>query len=208
MRAIDGDCAVADGEFHGAGDGGAAGLGCGRAGGGLDLGEDGVDAWGGGFADPEFAEGGADVVLESSAVGIERGRRPLAVGDKSLEALLPEVEEMVDLVECAELAGAVVLGAVLELAEELVLRGALGAAGGGDVAQVAVVVAKVGLGQVAGGLAFGVGLVDPGRDASPSPDGQWWPRHVMPPTGAMVGCSDARGPARYEVAVTVRNSVM
>jgi hypothetical protein len=27
-------------------------------------------------------------------------------------------------------------------------------------------------------------------------------------TGAMVGCSDARGPARYEVAVTVRNSVM
>jgi hypothetical protein len=29
----------------------------------LDLEQDGVEAWGGGFADVEFADGGTDVVL-------------------------------------------------------------------------------------------------------------------------------------------------
>jgi hypothetical protein len=142
---VDGDGAVADGEFHGAGDDGAAGLGGGGAGGGFDLGEDGVDAWGGGFADAEFAQGGPDVILEGSAVGVERGGRSPAVGDQRLEALLPQIEEMVDPVQCSEFAGAAGVGAVLKFLEEGAFGGGLGLAVGGDRAEVAVVVSEPGL---------------------------------------------------------------
>jgi len=39
----------------------------------LDVGQDGVEARGGGFADVEFADRGADVVLEGAPVGVQRG---------------------------------------------------------------------------------------------------------------------------------------
>lgn len=55
---VDGEGAVADGEFHRVGDDGAAGSGGGGAGVVLDVGEDGVEALGGGFTDVEFADGG------------------------------------------------------------------------------------------------------------------------------------------------------
>jgi hypothetical protein len=34
-----------------------------------------------------------------------------------------------------------------------------------------------------------VGLPDRGGDPSPGSDGQWWSRHLKPPTFSMVGCS-------------------
>jgi hypothetical protein len=77
---VDGGGAVADGEFHGAGDDGAAGLGGGGAGVVLDVGEDGVEALGGGFVDVEFADGGTDMVGEGAPVRGERGGRSGAVG--------------------------------------------------------------------------------------------------------------------------------
>ena len=70
---VDRGGAVADGECHRTGDDGAAGSGGGGAGVVLDVGEHGVEALGGGFADAEFAEGGADVVLDGASVGVEGG---------------------------------------------------------------------------------------------------------------------------------------
>jgi hypothetical protein len=68
---VRGHGAIADGEVHGTGDDGAAGSGGGGAGVVLDVGEDVVEALGGGFADVEFADGGTDMVVEGAPVGSE-----------------------------------------------------------------------------------------------------------------------------------------
>jgi hypothetical protein len=68
-----------------------------------------------------------------------------AVADQALEPLLPQIEEVVDLVHRGELAGLVGLGAVLELLQESALGGSLGLAVGRDRTDVAVVVAELGL---------------------------------------------------------------
>ncbi|GAA3597819.1 hypothetical protein GCM10022235_81940 [Kribbella ginsengisoli] len=142
---VDGDGAVADGELHQAGDDGSAGFGCWWAGVLLDLGDDGVDAGCGCFADAEFAEGGADVVLEGAEVGVQRGGGAGAVGDLLLELGDPKVDEVVDLVHRRELAALAGLGAILELLEQGALGGCRGFGVGRHVADLAVMVAEVGL---------------------------------------------------------------
>jgi hypothetical protein len=87
------------------------------------------------------------------------------------ELRFPQVEEAVDLVEEGALGG----------------RRGLGV--GGDVANLAVVVAEVGLGSDADRLAVVVGLHDLGGDSSPGADGQRRSRHLRPPTWSTVGCS-------------------
>jgi hypothetical protein len=199
---VDGDGAVADGEFHGARDDGAAGPGSGCAGMVLDAGENVVEAWGGGFADVEFADSGANVVVEGAPVGVQRGWRSGAVGDQSFEPSLPEVQEVVDLVHLGEFGGVVGLGAVLEFGEQGGSRGGLGGSGGGDGADFAVVVPESGVCQVFDGLAVLLGLHGPGGDLSPGSDGQRCPRHGLPPTDMSVtcstlsGCGDRRGRKR------------
>ncbi|WP_405072001.1 hypothetical protein OG558_22165 [Kribbella sp. NBC_01510] len=66
---VDGDSAVPDGKVHRARDDGTAGSGGGGAGVILDVGEDSVEALGDGFTDVEFADGGAEIVLEGAPVG-------------------------------------------------------------------------------------------------------------------------------------------
>ena len=70
---VRGDGAIADGKFHRTRDDGTTGPGGRWAGVLLDVGEDGVEALGGGFADVEFADGGTEMVLEGAPVGGERG---------------------------------------------------------------------------------------------------------------------------------------
>lgn len=155
----------------------------------LDLGDHGVDAGCGCFADAEFAEGGADVVLDGTQVRVEGGGGAGSVGDLILELGDPEVEEVVDLVHGGELSAMAGLGAVLEFLEQGTLGGGRGFAVGGHVSDLAVVVAEVGLRADARGLAVVVGLHDLGGDPSPGADGQRWSRHLKPPTCSMVGCS-------------------
>jgi hypothetical protein len=181
---VDGDGAVADGEFHGAGDDGAAGLGGGCSCGGFDFGEDGVEAWGDGFTDAEFAEGGADVVLEGTAVGVQGCRGAFVVGDQAFEPLLPQIEEVVHLVHRGELAGLVGLGPVLELLKQRTLGRRLVLAEGSHRADMTVVVAEPRLGSVADRLAVLIGPLDRGGDPSPGSDGQW-----VPPTSVVGGSS-------------------
>jgi hypothetical protein len=111
------------------------------------------------------------------------------VGDQSFESLLPEVEEVVDLVYRGELAGLVGPSPVLELLQESLLGSGLGAVDGGHVPDDTIVIAEFRLRPPLDGLAVVVGLDDPGGDASPGPDRQGWSRHVMPPTGVVVGRS-------------------
>jgi hypothetical protein len=49
---------------------------------------------GSGFADAEFADRWADVVLDGASVGVEGRGGPFAVGDQALEPLLPEAHEV------------------------------------------------------------------------------------------------------------------
>ncbi|GAA1114671.1 hypothetical protein GCM10009630_10050 [Kribbella jejuensis] len=95
----------------------------------------------------------------------------------------------IDLVGCGEVAGVIGLCAVLELEAQGGPGGGLGGAGGGDGADLPVVVAEPGVGQVLGGFVVLGGLQGPGGDLSPGSDGQWCPRHVLPPTGVSVTCS-------------------
>jgi hypothetical protein len=101
---------------------------------------------GGGLADAEFGEGGSDVVLDCASVGVEGGGGSFPIRDPLLELLLPEVYEVGDLVHRGEGAGLVGLGPVLELLEQVALGSCLGAADGGNRANVTVVVADPSLG--------------------------------------------------------------
>jgi hypothetical protein len=99
------------------------------------------------------------VVLEGSAVGVERRGGSLAVSDQGLEALLPEIEQVADLVQCGEFAaGPVGLGAVLDLLEHRALGCGLRLAVRRHRADVTVMVAELGLGLVLDRLAPVVGL--------------------------------------------------
>jgi hypothetical protein len=100
------------------------------------------------------ADGGTDMIGEGAPVGGESGGRSGAVGDESFEPSLPEVEEVVDLVVRAEVAGVVGSGAVQELEEQRGSRGGLGCAGSGDGSDLAVMLAKPGVSQVPDRLAF------------------------------------------------------